>query len=125
LEVASFGQQWQVWIGGGRPAWRRTPAASYMVMTVKQRATANRELPRPNSNATAVVTACLQEYQHQGESGNIELHREQSPNDSCGHHRLEMFVLGARKWVAEKFAQADVFGPQLWLLLPPCQRTKF
>ena len=41
-----------------RPACRLTPVASYIVITVKQRATAKRELPRPNSKATAVVTAC-------------------------------------------------------------------
>ena len=40
------------------PACQRTPAASYIVMTVKQSATAKSELPRPNSSATAVVTAC-------------------------------------------------------------------
>lgn len=40
------------------PACRLTPVASYIVMTVKQSATANRELPSPNSRATAVVTAC-------------------------------------------------------------------
>lgn len=39
------------------PAWRRTPAASYMTIELKARLTANRELPRPNSIAVAVVTA--------------------------------------------------------------------
>ena len=41
------------------PEWYLTPAASYIVMSVKQRATANRELARPNSSPTAVVTACI------------------------------------------------------------------
>ena len=41
-----------------RPACCLTPVASYIVITVKQRATAKSELPRPNSKATAVVTAC-------------------------------------------------------------------
>ncbi len=40
------------------PACRRTPAASYMTIELKARLTANRELPRPNSIAVAVVIAC-------------------------------------------------------------------
>lgn len=40
------------------PEWYLTPVASYIVMSVKQRETANRELASPNSNPTAVVTAC-------------------------------------------------------------------
>ena len=45
---------------GVAPACRRTPAASYMTTRLKHSATANSALPRPNWNATAVVTACRQ-----------------------------------------------------------------
>lgn len=44
----------------GSPAWRLTPAASYMTIKLNARLTANNELPRPNSSAVAVVTACNQ-----------------------------------------------------------------
>lgn len=40
------------------PEWYLTPVASYIVMSVKQRETAKRELASPNSKPTAVVTAC-------------------------------------------------------------------
>lgn len=40
------------------PEWYLTPAASYMVISVKHSATANSELASPNSSPTAVVTAC-------------------------------------------------------------------
>lgn len=41
------------------PACRLTPAASYMTIKLKARLTANKELPKPNSSAVAVVTACF------------------------------------------------------------------